>query len=151
MLIALASGKAEAREIHRGIRDRSVHRPIIPALVLAQAWRPAPRLAHSLSTLLKDCTVPLARSSPPPLRHTSAGRFDCVACSTAPDVKDIRRIGAALGTAELPPKKRPDAVDASVAWTAMKHIEAVVFTSDPDDVCAYLAALHDHGTRVFPV
>ncbi|QBI55801.1 hypothetical protein [Streptomonospora litoralis] len=151
MLIAIASRKATAVQIHREIRDRASHRPIVPGLALIQAWRPEPGLAHTLSTLLKDCTVPHARSSSPPFRRTDAGRHDCIACSTAPDVRDLRRIGAALGTADFPSKKRPDAVDASVAWIAMKHRESLLLTSDPRDMTAYLAALHDHDTRVVAV
>ncbi|MDQ0795042.1 hypothetical protein [Streptomyces sp. B1I3] len=38
-------------------------------------------------------------------------------------------------------KKRPDAVDALVALTAARHGSAVVFTSDPADLDAYLKAL----------
>ncbi|GAB3452284.1 hypothetical protein GCM10027570_30320 [Streptomonospora sediminis] len=151
MLIALAAHKAKAVRIHQSIRGVAPHRPVVPGLVLIQAWRPSPGLAYSLSALLKDCTVPQARSSPPPLRRSSAGQYDCVSCSTAPDIKDLRRIGAALGTAALPGKKRPDAVDASVAWIAMRHSKAVVFTSDPDDMAAYLAALHSHDTQVIAV
>jgi hypothetical protein len=62
-------------------------------------------------------------------------------CATAPDITDWRRIGAVLGMAALPAKKRPDAVNALVAWTAVKHRSAVVFTSDPGDITAYVEAI----------
>lgn len=41
----------------------------------------------------------------------------------------------------LPAKKRPDAVEALVAWTDVKHRSAVVFTSDPADIAAYVDAI----------
>ncbi|WP_017572917.1 hypothetical protein [Nocardiopsis halotolerans] len=140
MLIALSARKAKAVQMHLGLA-RSPHRPVVPGPVLAQVWRPDPATVHAMSALLKECTVPQARSSPAALRPTCAGRVECVACATAPDVTDWRRIGAILGTAALPAKKRPDAVDALVAWTAVKHRSAVVFTSDPGDVAAYLEAI----------
>ncbi|MFJ3904758.1 hypothetical protein [Streptomyces sp. NPDC090025] len=43
------------------------------------------------------------------------------------------------GRAELPARKHPDAVDARVALAAAKHDSAVIFTSDPGDITAYLA------------
>ncbi|ASU81647.1 hypothetical protein CDO52_01515 [Nocardiopsis gilva YIM 90087] len=137
MLIALAARKAKAIQMHRSL-DGTPHRPIVPGPVLAQMWRPDPATVHALSTVLKESVVPQARSSPPALRPTSAGQAQCIACATAPDMADWRRIGGVLGTASLPPKKRPDVVDALVAWTAVKHQGAVVFTSDPEDLAAYL-------------
>jgi hypothetical protein len=56
-----------------------------------------------------------------------------------------------LGTADLPPKKRPDVVDALVAITAVRHGSAVVFTSDPDDISAYLSALNAQDVRLVAV
>jgi hypothetical protein len=49
-----------------------------------------------------------------------------------------------LGKAILPPKKRPDAVDALVVVTAALHGPAQILTSDPDDIRAYTATL-DHA------
>lgn len=140
MLIALAARKAKAVQMHRGLAG-SPHRPVVPGPVLAQVWRPDPATVHALSTVLKECTVPQARSSPAALRPTNAGQPECIACAAAPDITDWRRIGAMLGVAVLPVKKRPDAVDALVAWTAAKHRSAVVFTSDPTDIEAYVAAI----------
>ncbi|MFB9389131.1 hypothetical protein ACFPM3_31185 [Streptomyces coeruleoprunus] len=77
----------------------------------------------------------------PPVRETGAGRPECLACVTGPDIADWRRVGTALGEAVLPPKERPDAVDAWVALAAAKHGNAVIFTSDPEDMAAYLAVL----------
>lgn len=150
MLIALASGKAKAAQLHRGL-GRTPHRPIVPGPVLAQAWRSDPATVHALGRVLKECTAPQARASAPALRPTRVGQVTCIMCSTAPDTTDWRRIGVLLGSADLPPKKRPDAVDALVAWTAARHGEAVVFSSDPDDIGAYLRAIGTEGVHVVPV
>lgn len=82
---------------------------------------------------------------------TSVGRPECVACATGPDVLDWRRLGTALGAAKLPPKKKPDTVDAWVALSAVKHGSAVVFTSDPGDIEAYLALMHPVDVHIVPV
>ncbi|GAA1998942.1 hypothetical protein GCM10009799_27490 [Nocardiopsis rhodophaea] len=140
MLIALAAHKAKAVQMHRGL-VRAPHRPIVPGPVLAQVWRPDPATVHAMSAVLKECTVPQARTSPAALRPTKAGQAQCIACVTPPDTADWRRIGAVLGMADLPAKKRPDTVDALVAWTAVKHRSAVVFTSDPGDITAYVEAI----------
>ncbi|MCF6526462.1 hypothetical protein [Streptomyces sp. JJ36] len=150
MLIALADRKAKAVLLHQKLRD-APHRAVVLGPVLAQVWRPRPALVHALSGVLRDCTVPRARSSPPPMRATAAGRPECVACATGPDLDDWRRMGTALGEASLPPKKRPDAVDAWVALTAVRHGGAVVFTSDPADVTAYLDVLGTPDVHVVPV
>ncbi|MFD0504046.1 hypothetical protein ACFQ0G_15895 [Streptomyces chiangmaiensis] len=112
---------------------------------------PRPALVYSLSGALKDCTVPQARTSEPPMRETKAGRPECLACVTGPDLVDWRRIGTALGQAVLPAKKRPDAVDAWVALAAVRHGSAVIFTSDPEDIRAYLAVLAPPDVHVVAV
>lgn len=119
--------------------------------VLAQVWRPRPSLVHALAGVLKDCVVPQARSSEPPMRETKAGHPACPACATGPDLTDWRRVGTMLGQAALPVKKRPDAVDAWVALAAARHGSAVIFTSDPDDLLAYLAVLRPQDVHVVPV
>ena len=48
-------------------------------------------------------------------------------------------------------KKRPDAVDALVAWTAVKHRSAVVFTIDPGDITAYVEAIGADDVHVVAV
>ncbi|MET7696956.1 hypothetical protein [Streptomyces sp. NPDC005485] len=48
-------------------------------------------------------------------------------------------------------KKKPDTVDAWVALSAVKHGSAVIFTSDPEDIEAYLTALSPADVHVQPV
>ncbi|MFJ9901874.1 hypothetical protein ACIRVK_03025 [Streptomyces sp. NPDC101152] len=66
-------------------------------------------------------------------------------------VLDWRRLGTALGAAKLPPKKKPDTVAAWVTLSAVKHGSAVVFTSDPGDIEAYLALMHPVDVHIVPV
>ncbi|MFE2428650.1 hypothetical protein ACFXJ5_18160 [Streptomyces sp. NPDC059373] len=150
MLIALADRKAKAVRLHGGLKG-APHRAVVLGPVLAQVWRPHPAIVHALAGVMKDCTVPQARTAAAAMRPTSAGQTPCMACATGPDLTDWHRIGAALGMAELPPKKRPDAVDALVALTAVRHGSAVVFTSDPDDLRAYLSALKAQDVHVVQV
>ncbi|MGF1427644.1 hypothetical protein [Kitasatospora sp. LaBMicrA B282] len=150
MLIALADRKAKAVRLHAGLRS-APHRPLLLGPVLAQVWRPSPATVHALAGVLKECTIPQARSSEPAIRPTQAGQLACMACATGPDLADWQRIGAALGSAALPPKKRPDAVDGLVALTAARHGSAVVFTSDPTDIRSYLQALGAKDVHVVQV
>jgi len=150
MLIALADRKAKAVALHEGLRS-APHRALVLGPVLAQVWRPRPALVHALSGVLKECTVPQARSAAPAMRETKAGRPECLACATGPDLADWRRIATALGQAALSAKKRPDAVDAWVALTAAWHGSAVIFTSDPDDIRAYLAVLAPSDVHVVAI
>ncbi|OKK08766.1 hypothetical protein AMK26_05950 [Streptomyces sp. CB03234] len=150
MLIALADRKTKAVRLHEGLKA-TPHRALVLGPVLAQVWRPQPALVHALAGILKDCSVPQARNSEPAMRETRAGLPECIACSSGPDLMDWRRVGTALGEAALPPKKRPDAVDAWVALAAAKHGSAVVFTSDPDDMAAYLAVLNPADVHVVAV
>ncbi|MFJ7202452.1 hypothetical protein ACIQWR_02770 [Streptomyces sp. NPDC098789] len=150
MLIALADRKAKPAHLHEALKA-TPHRALVLGPVLAQAWRPNPALVHALGATLKDCTVPQARSSAPPMRGTRAGRPECIACATGFDLADWHRIGTVLGQAQLPPKKRPDAVDACVALAAAKHGSAVIFTSDPEDIAAYLAVLNPPDVHVHAV
>ncbi|MFD5424804.1 hypothetical protein [Streptomyces sp. NPDC127084] len=98
--------------------------------------------------MLADCTVPQARGSAPAIRRTGAGRPECMACLTGPDLTGWRRVGTALGEAGLPGNKKPDAVDAWVAPAATKHGSAVIFTSDPDGIQAHLAVLNPPDVHV---
>ncbi|MDD9378962.1 hypothetical protein M8Z33_20320 [Streptomyces sp. ZAF1911] len=150
MLIALADRKAKAVHLHEALKQ-TPHRALVLGPVLAQVWRPHPALVHALATTLRDCTVPQARASAPPMRETKAGRPECIACATGFDLTDWRRVGTALGEAELPAKKRPDAVDAAVALAAAKHGSAVIFTSDPEDITAYLSVLNPPDVHVHAV
>lgn len=150
MLIALADRKSVAMKFHEAAR-RATHRPIVPGPVLAQVWRPAPGTVHTLSVTLRECTVPQARNSAEPMRPTSAGQVSCIHCAGGLDLNDWQRIGNILGTACLPVKKRPDTVDALVAFLAVRHVSALVFTSDPDDISAYLAAFGAQDVQVAAV
>ncbi|MGX1543389.1 hypothetical protein [Streptomyces adustus] len=47
--------------------------------------------------------------------------------------------------------KRPDAVDARVALAAARHGGAVVLTSDPEDIRAYLEVLAPPDVHVVAV
>jgi hypothetical protein len=150
MLIALANRKAKAVRLHTALRD-APHRAVVLGPVLAQVWRPSPAVVHALAGAMKDCTVPHARSSAPATRPTNAGQTACIACATGPDIADWQRIGSALGTADPAPKKRPDAVDALVAMTAVQHGGAVIFTSDPGDLQAYLRVLNASDVHLVAV
>lgn len=101
MLIALADRKAKALHLHEAMKE-TPHRALVLGPVLAQVWRPHPTLVHALATMLKDCAVPQARTSAPPMRETGAGRPECIACATGFDPADWRRVGTALGEAGLP-------------------------------------------------
>ncbi|WP_225839895.1 hypothetical protein [Streptomyces sp. NK08204] len=51
------------------------------------------------------------------------------------------RVGELIGRADLPGKKRPDPVDGLVALTALQIGAAMVATSDPAVIQAYLDQL----------
>lgn len=140
MIVALLRGKPAALVLHHALRA-AAHRPIIIGPVLAQCWRPAPRTVHAFSQYLRDCTVPQARDAAPPVRGSESAATGCVACARMASLDSYRRAGAMLGKAALPPKKRPDAVDALVVVTAALHCPAQILTSDPDDIRAYAATL----------
>lgn len=150
MLIALVSRKAKAVQLHASLQSTG-HRAVVLGPVLAQVWRPHAATVHALARVMKGCTVPHARSSAAALRQSSVGQPICIACATAPDLTEWHRIGSALGTADLPPKKRPDAVDAMVALTAARHGGAVIFTSDPADLTAYLQVLNARDVHTIQV
>jgi hypothetical protein len=143
MLVALLRGKPAALVLHHALRA-ATHRPIIIGPVLAQCWRPDPKTVHSFSQYLKDCTVPQARGTAPPVRGSASTITGCVACARTFSLDSYKRAGAMLGKATLPTKKRPDAVDALVVITAALHGPAQILTSDPDDMHAYAGTL-DHA------
>ncbi|MGC9535432.1 hypothetical protein [Streptomyces sp. UG1] len=116
MLIALAEknpGLAVAR--HREFGRNGL--PVVPAPVVAQAWRGGASQAR-LARALKECAV--------------------VCCYTD---REWRRVGELIGRADLPARKKPDPVDGLVALTALQVGAALVATSDPDDIAAYLRQL----------
>ncbi|MFD3355225.1 hypothetical protein [Streptomyces fradiae] len=85
------------------------------------------------------------------MREAKAGRPECLACATGPDLVDWRRAGTALGCATLPAKKRPDAVDAWVAFAAARHGGAVVFSTVPEGIRASLSVLAPVDVHVVAV
>lgn len=143
MLVALLRGKPAAVVLHNALRA-AAHRPVVIGPVLAQCWRPDPKTVHAFSQYLKDCTVPQARDSATPVQAAGAIGGGCVACARTASLDTYKRAGAMLGKALLPPKKRPDAVDALVVVTAALHGPAQILTSDPEDIRAYTATL-DHA------
>lgn len=125
MLISLAEQKPGLALIrHREFRRHGL--PVVPAPVVAQAWRGGASQAH-LARALKECAV--------------------VSCYTH---LEWRRVGELIGRAALPVRKRPDPVDGLVALTAVQVGAALVATSDPDDIAAYLRELPG-GDTVIPV
>ncbi|NUK10465.1 hypothetical protein HRW18_21260 [Streptomyces lunaelactis] len=115
-LIAVERGSAKFRYLHRAWRAAGVT-PVVPGPVVAQVWRGGAR-QYALAEFLKQCRVFV--------NYTE---------------NDYRRAGWMLGQADLPPKKRPDAVDALVIVTAVLHYTDTVVTSDPADLVAYAATL----------
>ncbi len=143
MLVALLRGKPAAVVLHHALRA-AAHRPIVIGPVVAQCWRPDPKTVHAFSQYLKDCTVPQARDSAAPVRAADPIGGGCVACARTASLDTYKRAGAMLGKAQLPAKKRPDAVDALVVVTAALHGPSQILTSDPEDIRAYTATL-DHA------
>jgi hypothetical protein len=120
MLIALATpGDPRARLRHA--EYCLTGRPVVPAPVIAQAWRGGAKTAH-LARALKDCAV--------------------VCCYTE---TEWRRVGELIGRAGLPPKKKPDPVDGLVVLTAVEIDAAIIATSDRDDIQAYLDQVPGSG------
>ncbi|MEV0094092.1 hypothetical protein [Streptomyces sp. NPDC050738] len=132
MLIALERQATEAHRFHsRVTARRGWHPPVILLPVLAQVWRPQPGHWTPLSRVLPSCAV----------FGVDRGNQACGVCQAGHLTEDGKRGGVAAGRAVLPPKKRPDAVDALVTVVAARHDRAVILTSDPDDLCAYRDAL----------
>ncbi|WP_267241537.1 hypothetical protein [Streptomyces sp. PR69] len=119
MLISLADKRPGTALIrHREFARNGL--PVVPAPVIAQAWRGGATRAH-LARALKECAV--------------------VSCYTE---TEWRRVGELIGRADragragLLAKKRPDPVDGLVALTAVQIGAALVATSDPEAIQAYL-------------
>ncbi|GAA3372312.1 hypothetical protein GCM10020367_26710 [Streptomyces sannanensis] len=115
-LIAVERGAADMRYLHTVWRAAGIT-PIVPGPVLTQVWRGGAR-QYRLAEFLKQCRVFLDYT-----------------------VDDYRRAGWMLGQADLPPKKRPDVVDALVVVTAVLHQTDTVVASDQGDLAAYAATL----------
>ncbi|MFJ3900898.1 hypothetical protein [Streptomyces sp. NPDC090025] len=125
MLIALATPKPGLALVRHN-RHRTKGLPVVPAPVVAQAWRRGASQVH-LARSLKDCAV--------------------ICCYTE---SEWRRVGELIGEAGLPSKKRPDPVDGLVALTAVQIRANVIATSDPGDIQAYLDVLTG-GDAVVPL
>ncbi|MEX5633543.1 hypothetical protein [Parafrankia sp. FMc2] len=110
MLVALLRDNPTARLLHHGLRA-APHRPVPIGAVLAQAWRPDPKVIHAFSQYLKDCTVPQTRESTPLIRSTANIPAGIVACARTFTLDSYKRAGAMLANASLPTKKRPDVID----------------------------------------
>jgi hypothetical protein len=142
MLIALLDRRPKAQALHTtAVQAR--HRPIVLGPVLAQVWRDGRRTAHDLGALLQECTVTQARGAQPAMRDipAAAASVQCIPCSAGFTLHDYKRVGQMFGKAALPPKKRPDVVDAMVVAIGALHHRAVICTSDPDDLKAYATTL----------
>jgi len=126
MLIALAKRARIAHAKHE--EATRYERPIVPGPVLSQVWRDSSRLQATLSHYLKDCLIHIEY-----------------------DEDDYRRVGLMLGDSRPSGKKRPDFVDALVAYTAAGQAPAAVVTSDPLDILTYLDALPRPRVAVIPV
>jgi hypothetical protein len=126
MLIGLIKGSAIATAKHDEI-IRDV-RPVVPGPVLSQVWRDSPSVQAKLSRFLRRCVI-----------HTGY------------DEDDYKRVGGMLGRVSPPGRKRPDFVDAVVAYTAAIFAPAAVMTSDSVDVIAYLHTLPTSQVLVSPV
>lgn len=126
MLIGLAKRERIAHAKHE--EATRYERPIVPGPVLSQAWRDSPRPQATLSHYLKDCLIHIEY-----------------------DDDDYRRVGLMLGDRRPSGKKRPDFVDALVAYTAAGQAPAAVMTSDPLDIIAYLDTLPRPRVAVVPV
>lgn len=106
-----------AERRHRGmwaLHEQSLAsgvRPIVPVVILAQAWRGTPQA--NLARLLRGCLV-------------------------APDTEDLGKAAGLIcgrsGTS--------DVVDALVVATALR-LQALVVTSDPDDLQHLASSLHN--------
>ena len=56
-----------------------------------------------------------------------------------------------LGKADLPAKRKPDAVDALIIAAAAWHGPSLILTSDLEDLIAYRAALDTHQIEIISV
>ncbi|MEV5197714.1 hypothetical protein [Streptomyces sp. NPDC053720] len=137
MLMALVSQDRRAHTLHKGFVAAGGHQPIVPGPALSQAWRTSPKTAYAWKRLLADVVVhPAARTRLP---ADQAAR--CLPCAGGMTIEDWKTIGDMIGAAALPPKKRPDPVDALAVFVAAAHGGGAVLTSDTDDIEAYAATL----------
>jgi hypothetical protein len=150
MVIALLAKDPGARAVHEALKA-SPHRPVITGPVLAQVWRDGPAVVHALASIVGDCTILQAKDDIGPLRGLDRGVIGCLPCHRVYRRADFQRAGRILGKAHLPPKKKPDAVDALILVAAAWHGPSLVLTSDPEDLLAYRAALDTHQIEILPL
>lgn len=147
MLIALVNQDRRARALHAGFVRAGGHVPIIPGPALAQAWRTSPKTAFAWKRLLKEVFVhPGSRTLTPEALPTR-----CLPCAVGLGTDDWKVVGDMLGSADLPPKKRPDPVDALAVMIAAQHGGGTVLTSDPEDIRAYAGAIPGCGVGTVTV
>ncbi|MER6994221.1 hypothetical protein [Streptomyces sp. NPDC000410] len=147
MLIALVNQDRRARARHAGFVAAGGHLPIVPGPALSQAYRTSPKTAYAWKRLLGEVFVhPAARGMP-------VGELlpRCLPCAGGLSVEHWKTLGDILGGAVLPPKKRPDPVDALAVLIAVAHGGGVVMTSDKDDIEAYAATLPGHEVTAVAV
>ena len=147
MLIALLGKDLRARTAHEALKA-SPHRPVITGPVLTQVWRDGPAAVHALAWIADDCTILQAKDDIGPIRGLERGVIGCLPCHRVYRRADFQRAGRMLGKAHLPPKKKPDAVDALVMVAAAWHSPSLVLTSDPADLLAYREVLDTHQIEV---
>ncbi len=147
MLIALLGKDLRARTAHEALKA-SPHRPVITGPVLTQVWRDGPATVHALAAIADDCTILQAKDDIGPIRGLERGVIGCLPCHRVYRRADFQRAGRMLGKAHLPPKKKPDAVDALVMVAAAWHSPSLVLTSDPEDLLAYREVLDTHQIEI---
>lgn len=137
MLMALVSQDRRAHILHKGFVAAGGHQPVVPGPALSQAWRTSPKTAYAWKRLLTDVVVyPSART-----RLPAGQAARCLPCAGGMGTEDWKTIGDMIGAAALPPKKRPDPVDALAVFVAAVHGGGAVLSSDTDDIEAYAATL----------
>ena len=147
MLIALLDKDLRARAAHEAMKA-APHRPVITGPVLAQVWRDGPATVHALAGIAADCTILQAKDDIGPIRGLERGVIGCLPCHRVYRRADFQRAGRMLGKAHLPPRKKPDAVDALVMVAAAWHSPSLILTSDPEDLLAYREVLDTHQIQI---
>jgi hypothetical protein len=150
MLIALLDKNARARAAHDALRA-SPHRPVITGPVLAQVWRDGAAVVHAMAWIAGECTILQAKDDIGPIRGLEEGVVGCLPCHRVYRRADFQRAGKMLGKADLPAKKKPDAVDALIIAAAAWHGPSLILTSDLDDHIAYRAVLDRHQIELVSV
>ncbi|QFQ98448.1 hypothetical protein F9278_22205 [Streptomyces phaeolivaceus] len=146
MLMALVGQDRRAHVLHKGFVAARGHKPIIPGPALSQAWRTSPKTAYAWKRLLADVVVyPVARAR----NLDNVPR--CLPCASGVDTEGWKTLGDMIGAAALPPKKRPDPVDALAVLIAAGHGGGSILTSDRDDIQAYAATLPGSGVSAVAV